>query len=303
MDHALASFTAAEREKISYLSRLINEKSQDFLGESHVFEYLAVRGYLNFLSDGVELVRAIDPPALAPELAPGIFEGYMDMKQYRGREENPFERLTDQACFVISEGIRRDGDRVFVFRGDTADLEYNLRLGSSLLAWAEDSGSRDWAGVGRSLVLSILSLIDSEGTAPAALAISEEGIISESPGRRIRSARIYRILRPGEYYPRAAGIGAGINGIWTWTAASTVSASQENNVLDISVSFPAGETHYMMIRGVRPFEKIQLYNIDYRTDPQFERYDSSGWVYAAQDQILILKIKHRAATEHIRIFY
>jgi hypothetical protein len=303
MDHALASFTAAEREKISYLSRLINEKSQDFLGESHVFEYLAVRGYLNFLSDGVELVRAIDPPALAPELAPGIFEGYIDMKQYRGREENPFERLVDQACFVISEGIRRDGDRVFVFRGDTADLEYNLRLGSSLLAWAEDSGSGDWAGVGRSLVLSALSLTNGEGTLPAALAISEEGIISESPGGRIRSARIYRTLRPGEYYPRAAGIGAGINGIWTWTAAPAVSASQENKILDISVSFPAGETHYMMIRGVRPFEKIQLYSIDFRTDPQFERYDSSGWVYAAEDQILVLKMKHRAATEHVRIFY
>ncbi|MDR2370711.1 MAG: hypothetical protein LBD71_04460 [Treponema sp.] len=303
MDHALSSFIAAEREKISYLSRLINEKSQDFLGESHVFEYLAVRGYLNFLNDGVELARAVDPPALAPELAPGIFEGYIDMKQHRSREENPFERLVDQACFVVSEGIRRDGDRVFVFRGNTADLEYNLRLGSGLLAWAEDSGSREWAGVGRSLVLSVLSFTGGEGTAPAALEISEEGIISESPGRRIRSARIYRILRPGEYYPRAAGIGAGINGIWTWTAASAVSASQENNVLDISVGFPAGETHYMMIRGVRPFKKIQLYNIDYRTDPQFERYDSSGWVYAAQDQILVLKMKHRAATEHIRIFY
>jgi hypothetical protein len=303
MDYALVSFTAAEREKISRLSHLINEKSQDFLGEAHVFEYLAVRGYLNFLSDGIELVRAIDPPALAPELAPGIFEGYIDMKQYRSRDENPFERLADQACFVISEGIRRDGDRVFVFRGDTADVEYNLRLGNSLLAWAQDSGSSVWAGVGRSLVLSALSLTGGEGTVPAALAISEEGIISEISGQRISSARIYRTLRPGEYYPRAAGIGAGINGIWTWTTALSVSASQETNVLDISVSFPAGETHYMMIRGVRPFEKIQLYNIDYRTDPQFERYDSSGWVYSAQDQILVLKMKHRASTEHIRIFY
>jgi hypothetical protein len=303
MDLALASFTGAEREKINRLSRLINEKSQDVFGESHVFEFLAVRGYVNSLNDCVELARGIDPPSLSPEMAPGIFEGYMDMKHHRPRDDNPFERLIDQACFVISEGIRRDGDRVFVFSGDRADIEFNLRLGRSLLSWAEDSGGGDWAGVGRSLVLSVLSLIDGEGTAPAALDISEEGIISEDPERRVTAARLYRALNPGEYYPRAAGIGAGVNGIWTWTAASAISASQENNVLDISVTFPAGETHYMMIRGIRPFSKIQLYNIDYRTDPQFERYDSSGWIYSSQDQILILKMKHKAQVEHIRIFY
>ncbi|MDR1107377.1 MAG: hypothetical protein LBL44_13565 [Treponema sp.] len=303
MDRARVSFTAAERDRISRISRLINERSLGFLDESHVFEFLAVRGYLNFLGGGAELIRSLDPSSLAPELAPGIFEGFMDMKQYRGREENPFERLADQACFVISGGMYSDGSRVFVFQGGAADVEYNLRLGSSLLAWAEDSDNRGWAGVGRSLVLSVLSLTGEDGTLPASLALSDDGIISENPSPRLTAARLYRIMRAGDYYPRAAGIGAGVNGIWAWTAASAVSASQENNILDISVGFPAGETHYMMIRGVRPFTKLQLYNIDYRTDPQFERYDSSGWVYLPEDQILVVKMKHRAAAEHIRIFY
>jgi hypothetical protein len=82
-----------------------------------------------------------------------------------------------------------------------------------------------------------------------------------------------------------------------------VSASLGDDILDIAVSFPAGETHYMIIRGVRPFVKIQLYNMDFRTDPQFERYDSSGWSYNAQEQTLLLKMKHRTTVEHIRIFY
>jgi hypothetical protein len=73
--------------------------------------------------------------------------------------------------------------------------------------------------------------------------------------------------------------------------------------MDIAVTFPAGETHYMIVRGIRAFNKIQLYNMDYRTDPQFERYDSSGWSYNAQEQTLILKMKHRATVEHIRIVY
>jgi hypothetical protein len=320
MEQALRSFTNGEREKISRLSRQLNEKSLDFLRENHVFEFFSVRGYVNFIEDGTALIHAIDPASLSLEVTPGVFEGYMDLKQFRPHEDNPFERLIDQACFVISEGILRfkeinrapenagdsastPGDWILVFRNSAADMEFNLRLGKALWAWAETSGNRDWAALGRSLVLSVLSLADGAGTAPAALLVSGDGRVTEDARPRISSARLYRILNPGEYYPRAAGIGSGVNGIWTWTAASSVTAAQENNVLDISVSFPSGETHYMMIRGVRPFTKIQLYNIDYRTDPQFERYDSSGWIYSAPDQILILKMKHRTAVEHIRIFY
>jgi hypothetical protein len=303
MDQALRSFTAAERDRISRLSRQINEKSPDFLKEPHVFEFFAVRGYFNFLGDGQDLVRAMDPAVLPPDLAPGIFEGFLDMGRYRPNNDNPFERLADQACFVISESIRRDGDNVLVFKDDTADTEFNLRLGKGLLDWGESSGHGEWAAVGRSLILTVLAFSGESGTAPASFVLSEDGTFTGSQDRPVSAARLYRILNPGEYYPRAAGIGAGVNGLWAWTAAASVSAAQENNVLDISVSFPAGETHYMMIRGVRPFTKIQLYNMDFRTDPQFERYDSSGWVYSAQDQILVLKMKHRALVEHVRIFY
>jgi hypothetical protein len=304
MDQALLSFTAAERERISRLSRLINEKSLDFLKDSHVFEFFAVRGFVNFLDDGAELIRSIDPATVSLDLSPGIFEGYLDLKQFRPHGDNPFERLVDQTCYVISEGIRKEGqDRVFVFRGSSVDIEFNLRLGEALRIWAEGAGNNDWAALGRSLILSVLSLGDSSGAVPRSLSVSGSGEIGEDNGQRISAARLYRILNPGEYSPHAAVIGSGVSGIWAWTAASAVSAAQENNVLDIAVSFPVGETHHMMIRGVRPFEKLQLYSIDYRTDPQFERYDSSGWVYSSQDQVLVLKMKHRTAAEHIRIFY
>jgi hypothetical protein len=321
LDQAYRSLNTQEREKIARLSRLINEKSLDFLKEPRVFEYFAVRGQLNFIDAGADLVRSIDPATLALDITPGILEGYTDWKTFRPTMENPFERLVDQACFVISESLRRtadsktadgriadgktaDGNRVFVFYGSQGDTEFNLRLGRALLAYAVSAQNASWAGIGRSIILSALSLGDSTGAVKAGLILSETGEISENPARSgLTSARLYRILCPGDYYPRALTIGASVNSIWAWTAASAISASQENNALDIAVTFPSGEAHYMIIRGVRPFSKIQLYNIDFRTDPQFERYDSSGWSYIASEQTLILKMKHRAAVEHIRIFY
>jgi hypothetical protein len=220
--------------------------------------------------------------------------------------DNPFERLVDQACFIISESLRMnsEGNKVFAFYGSHGDGEFNLRLGRALLEWATTANDASWAGAARSLILSVLSLSDNSGSARAGYILDAEGEMSENiqapkPG----TARLYRILNPGAYQPKALSIGAPVNNMWAWTAAQAVSASQENNILDIAVTFPAGEAHYMVIRGIRPFTKIQLYGMDFRTDPQFERYDSSGWAYAAPEQTLLLKMKHRGSVEHVRIFY
>jgi hypothetical protein len=303
---ALRSLNTLDREKLSRLSRQINEKSLDFLKEPHVFEYLAVRGHANFVEEGAGIIRSLDPAGLTLEHATGILEGFNDWKTYRPNADNPFERLIDQACFVISEAIRMapEGDRVFVFQGQQGEAEFNLRLGKALLGWAESSGDDSWAGAARSLILSVLSLGDGSGLVKTGVLLSSEGEITEDPApSKLTTARLYRILRPGEYGPKALPIAVPANTIWTWTAARQVSASLQNDILDISVSFPAGETHYMIIRGLRPFSKIQLYNVDFRTDSQFERYDSSGWSYNAQEQALILKMKHRTTVEHVRIFY
>jgi hypothetical protein len=98
-------------------------------------------------------------------------------------------------------------------------------------------------------------------------------------------------------------VAIGTPGIWAWTASNEVSAVQQNDILTISASFPAGESHFMILRGIRPFVRLQLYNMDWRSDPQFERFDSSGWRYIPQEQTLLIKMRHRANVENIRIIF
>jgi hypothetical protein len=318
LDLGLRSLSAFEREKTNRLSRLLNDRSPEFLNDSHVFEYFGVRGYGALIDHGAELIRGIDPSLMPPEFVPGILEGFSDWKTYRSHNENPFTPLIDQAFFIIAEGIRRipgespasDGDRVYLFHNDRADLEFNLRLGCALAALGEEEGWENWAALGRSLVLSVLSPVDAAGSVPRALVFTGAGEPEDAGAGRISAAQLYGTLADSggaglsaEFRPRALSIGAGVNGLWTWTAASGLEAVQEEGVLDIAVSFPVGEAHYMLIRGIMPFTKIQLYGIDYRTDPQFERYDSSGWSYSEAEQTLLLKMKHRTPVEHIRIFY
>jgi hypothetical protein len=313
MDQGLRSNLVYERENFSRLSGLIAEGSADFLKDIHVIEFLAVRGHGSLIDSGiVNSIKSVDPDMdLDPDLIPGILEGYMDWLFYRPNTDNPFEGLADQACVFLSEKIVAGygGERILVFDRGQADLEFNSRLGAALTAYGESTGQELWAGIGRSLVLSVLAFVDETGTAPLTLSLSADGgiepdaALNSARGGALGSARIYRLLRLGDYSARALSLGA--NGVWTWTAASTATANfnQENNMLDISVAFPRGETHYMLIRGIQSFTQIQLYNIPYRTDPRFESYDSSGWAYSPSEQTLMVKMKHQLPTEHIQIYY
>jgi hypothetical protein len=311
MDQALRSSIVYERENVSRLSALIAQGSADFLRDPHVIEFLALRGQGSLIDGGAAILASIDGAAPDLDLLPGILEGYTDWLLCRPAADNPFEALADQACLLLSEKIllSHQGERMVVFDGETADLEYNIRLGAALTAYGEHSGQEVWAGIGRSLVLSALAFVDETGKAPLVLRLGASGGIEADPdtaqNSALGSARIYRLLRLGDYSVRAVSLLAGENGVWAWTAASGASANfdRENNMLDISASFPRGETHYMLIRGIRPFSQLRLYNIPFRTDPRFESYDSSGWTYSPSEQTLMVKMKHQLPREHIQIYY
>jgi len=280
MTSAFRALNDAEREKTERITRLINGKSPGFLNENNVLNYLQVRGLTALTNSALEVIPGMDIQEITLDLCPGLLEAYTDFRRWRLTGANPVEQFIDQICFLVSENIRYDAENnlVFVVNTGSGDTEYNLRLGMALLNWATSAENENWAAIGRSLILSALNRGDTG------------------------SARLYRRLNPGNYYPRAAQLRTG--GLWIWSASPTVSAAvREDETINISVSFPANESHYVMIRGVRPFVRIQLYDTNWRSDPQFERYDSSGWIYYPQDQTLIVKMRHRTTVEYIRIFY
>jgi hypothetical protein len=306
-DRIYPALRNAERERLNRLSGLIDEGSLEILEEEHTFEYLAIRGSTGLLDRAAALVRDIDPAELDTELFPGIFEGFLDMKRYRPQGENPFGNLPEQVCPLVSQQLTRISGAwnsgqglVLLSRDGIADIEFNLRLGKALADWAEDTGNSACAAIGRSLILSVLVLANEEGSVPARFSLDEAAVREEGMDW-LDSFRIYRFLQTGEYHPRIAGMG--IDGVWLWTSSPSVSAVQENEMMDISVRFPVGETHYLMIWNIQPFNRMQLHGTNWRSDPRYESYDSSGWIYYSQDRLLVVKLKHQAQTEHIRLYY
>jgi len=300
------SLISKDQETLNRLNSLLSEKSPLFLSEPDVFDFLISRGHTKQFNDGLNLAGSLTPEQISLELTPAIFQWDMEWQYLSSYMENNFSHLTEQAINLVSDSLRMNSEKnkVFAVNENRIDTIFNIRLGKALLGWAEVQKNDSWIMLARSFIISVLTLESYTGTIRAEYIISADGEITENPqSENLSTAHYYRILGLGEYSPRAVALSAGDSHIWAWTAGQYITTVMENNVLDISISFPVNETHYIIIRGIKPFGKIQLHGTDFRSDPQFERYDSSGWSYIAGDQTLLVKMKHRTAEEHIRIYF
>jgi len=279
MANAYRSFTVNETEKLQLITRLTRERSPDIFREEHILDYLFTRSNTALANEVLDIIHNADPEILMLEHCPGLLEASFDIRRWRPQFNNPVESLADRILLLISDNLKRDteNDHVFVSNSEVNNLEFNLRLGKALINWARTAQNTEWEAIGKSLVLSALT--------------------SDGAG----AGRLYNILSPSGFYPRAVWLSD--NGQWAWTVSSSVRTSTIDGNLNIAVTFPATMTHHIIIRGIRPFIRLQIHGMDWRTDSQFERYDSSGWVYYPQDQVLILKLRHRELVENIRIIY
>jgi hypothetical protein len=303
LDQGLRTYAATERDTLGRLSRMVNERDPALFVEPNLISYLDIRGNRTLLDAIAAITLTLDPTTMTADQAVGFLEYARDWKRIRPNQENPFDRLVDQALFVFSGLLRKTPeDQVFLVQNDKADPVFNLRAGRALI---RNPKNKAWEDIGRSLVVSALSLTDTSATLPSLISVPAGAAVTpaQTDGQRISASRIYRLLHPEDTLPRTVPFTLdATTSIWVWTGVP-IRAALDGSAIDIAVDFPVGSTHYLLVRGVKPFVKIQLYGIDFRTDPRFERYDSSGWAYSPSEQTLMLKIKHRTPTEHIRIVY
>ncbi len=121
---------------------------------------------------------------------------------------------------------------------------------------------------------------------------------------------LYPILVPeNPYYPHIqiiADSAASGNGrpIWAWTVAQDAAYDRDAaGNATITLDFPPDEVHHAIINGIRPFTRIDIYGIQFRTDPRFESYNSSGYTYDAETQTMFLKSLHEVQREEIKLYY
>ncbi|MFA6505897.1 MAG: hypothetical protein WCT14_07355, partial [Treponemataceae bacterium] len=134
IDEGFRSLLSAERETLGRISRLENERNIDLFNEADLISYVSIRASKTVIDDIAVFAKTLDPAATTPALAVGYIECWTDWALSKPDQPNPFDKLVDQARFVLSGMFRKAGDgAVFLVTGDKADIGFNLRAGRALI--------------------------------------------------------------------------------------------------------------------------------------------------------------------------
>ncbi len=107
------------------------------------------------------------------------------------------------------------------------------------------------------------------------------------------------------YYPHIKIINSNPDDIiWAWTCAKDIVESRDTeDNLTLTIDFPEEYIHYVIFKGLPKFTTIYIYDLAFRTDPRFETYNSSGYVYKENTYTLLLKSRHKSSNETVRMVY
>ncbi|MBP5451199.1 MAG: hypothetical protein J6Y16_03080, partial [Treponema sp.] len=165
-------------------------------------------------------------------------------------------------------------------------VEQNVILGTALISIGSLTGHNEYVEAGRLLV--------------------NQQLVNVSAMNLQALSVLYPLLLPNNtFYPHTVVMGYyGNTPVWAWTCANNITYSMaQNGVVSLNIDFPLENTHYLIVKGVPNFNStIEIQQMMFRTDPRFETYNSSGYVYSESSKTLFLKSRHKSKNELIRLW-
>lgn len=218
--------------------------------------------------------------------ASGIIETYLILEQYNRNEREIIEPLLFACIETIQKACTLEDDKLKLIEQETKqNTASSLQIAKALISYGNLIKNTDITTTGYFIANSAL-----ENTA----SLTTQNI-----------AELYPILVQTKYYPHIEILNQANNKpIWAWTSAKNLNLSSDSNgTITLRIEFPVGQSHYIIVHNIEAFEAIEIYEMFFRTDPRFETYDSSGYVYDATNKNLLLKVKNKTAVETIKLYY
>ncbi|MGP1587134.1 MAG: hypothetical protein ACTTHG_02185 [Treponemataceae bacterium] len=219
--------------------------------------------------------------------ASGIIQVYTNLTLQNNKNANLLAAFIPKCIETVEKSIVLENDKLFITQNkEKPGAITQVSIGNIMYRYGKISGNENLKSAG-------IMLVNSNIPQKKHLTLNT-------------AAELYSILKKDNaFLPHFKLIKySDSKPVWAWTSAQSVKYDKdEYGTILISTKFPAGAVHYMILKNIEPFSKIEIYGIKFRTDPRFESYNSSGYVYLAETKTLLLKYRHKSEIEDIRLFY
>lgn len=274
-------------ENLDYKLNFALEKKDLSIFETENFaQFLLIRksGIANQILQLPATLEVFEPTT---EQASGILNTYASLKPEYPEMADILLPVLDKSLEIVETACYTENDLLFITsNNEKLNNLQSIRIGKSLVNYGSVTKNTTVQAGGYMLINSQIPAI--------------ENLDLRTTGE------IYAILEEDNtFYPHMDFIHKE-NGIttWAWTVAQSISYSKdEEGTISLATKFPQGATHYMILNNIEPFKSIEIYGMKFRTDPRFETYNSSGYVYNARTKTLFLKYRHKSETEIVRLIY
>lgn len=219
--------------------------------------------------------------------AAGILNMYTVLAEKNINLSQLLEPVLEQCVAVITDNCSVDNDKLVVSYNDTQlTTLQSAQVGKALASYGKFQQEDSLVKGGQIIVNSVLTDV-------ASLDLSATAALYAS------------LVTDNRFYPHTQILGYyGEKPVWAWTCADSITyEKEESGVIDINIDFTHTKTHYVIFNGVPTFHaNIEIQKQKFRTDPRFETYNSSGYVYQADTKTLFIKSRHKSQIELIRLF-
>ena len=303
-----AGLAADDTRKRERYAALLADDSLAIFEYEDLIPFLTDRGTRRSIEDLFRLIGKLEASRLNARQAAGLLEVWLDCAHYYPERKALFEDLLPlcekkitESLLLIDEGLYLSNDGAYIdSTAALASAQILMRYGTVQ--------SPVWQSVARMLLTSLLRYSGESAGLPIGFTVTgskstQLGITADDSGM-LDAGTLYPMLMPdNSWYPHAQSLALQSEaGIWAWTCAQSIEVLENTaRTLVLRVRFPEGQSHYLTLHGIRPFYRIEMYGIPFRSDARFEMYNSSGYAYNANSRILYVKMRHRSEYETIRL--
>ena len=229
---------------------------------------------------------AAEPESLTIAQISGILQVYADLMELSPSYASILEPILEPGIERITDACKFEGNILTISENDTfLSVNQAVETGIALLRYGKLTENETLEKAGYAIVNSYLA---------------------ESSSFDLRTlSNLYPVVAfSNPYYPHVEKIyDSEGKKVWAWTCAKSIKLDRSSEEYNFTIDFPEGDTHYVILKGIPQFNSIYIYDMAFRTDPRFETYNSSGYVYKKSSETLLLKSRHKTEFEKVRLVY